>query len=442
MSRDIYLENIPLEEARERLREALLEAGLWGALPPQLIDVADGLNRVTSAPLWARLSSPHYNASAMDGYAVRSADTLTATETQPITLTVTSGDRPEPPPQSAAEVNTGQPMPAWADAVIMVEHVHLSTDTDGSQQLSIITPLPPWHHVRAMGEDLVATELVIPSDHRLRPVDLGALAAAGIDRIAVVARPRVAIIPTGDELRTLPSIADSPPAPGQIIEFNSIVLAAQVESWGGEASRIAPVGDDPADLAAAVSLAAAGHDMVLVCAGSSAGTSDFTASVVRELGQLLVHGVAVRPGHPVILGMMESSGSGPSRQLPIVGVPGYPVSAALTTLLFVKPILHLWQGQESTDDETMDALLTRKILSPIGDDDYVRVALGKVNDRYVASPLSRGAGVISSLARADGLLRVPRFSEGFNAGHIVSVHLLRRRSEIDQTVLAVGSHGH
>jgi putative molybdopterin biosynthesis protein len=269
--------------------------------------------------------------------------------------------------------------------------------------------------------------------------------------VVVYRRPRVAIIPTGSELVTVESLGKRAPQPGQIIEYNSIVLAAQVQEWGGSATRYAIVPDDFATIRDTVAHAARTHDLVLVNAGSSAGSKDHTAQVVRELGTLLVHGVAVRPGHPVIIGLLRVNGqdseardtrvaAADERLVPVVGVPGYPVSAALTGEIFVEPLLARWQGQRPYEPPTLQATMTRKVMSHTGDDDYLRVAVGRVGERVMATPISRGAGVISSLVRADGIVRIPRFSEGLDAGAPVTVQLYRTPREIARTIVAIGSH--
>ncbi len=331
----------------------------------------------------------------------------------------------------------------------MIEHVQPVTLNDGRAGIEIRAALPPWHHVRSMGEDMVATELVLPANHRLRPVDLGALAGAGHATVRVIRRPRVAIIPTGSEL--VPVDAGEPP-PGHIIEYNSLVLAAQVESWGGVPTRWPIVADDFDAIRVAVA-AAADHDLVLLNAGSSAGSEDYTAHVVQSLGRLLVHGVAVRPGHPVVLGIVTSdelrgtneAHSGlatrhSSLVTPIIGVPGYPVSAALTGEIFVEPLLARWQGQRPQQPPTLQGTLTRKIASHTGDEDFVRVVVGQVGERATVTPISRGAGVITSLVRADGIVRIPRFSEGADAGAAVTVHLYRDPRDIARALVAIGSH--
>jgi putative molybdopterin biosynthesis protein len=433
MKRKIYLEDIPLEEAWAAFTAALTTAGLWQPLTAELIPISEAHGRITAEAVWAKISAPHYHASAMDGYAVRARDTAGATETSPLQLTLIAADENEPKAKRpAVPLNTGQPLPGWANAVIMIEHTQ---PVDENTAIEIRAAVPPWHHVRPMGEDMVATELVLPANHRLRPVDLGALAGSGHVSVSVYRRPRVAIIPTGSELVTLETAAESI-SPGQIIEYNSIVLAAQVESWGGRPTRWPIVPDRFEAIQAAVRQAAQDHDLVLVNAGSSAGSEDYTAHVVQALGSLLVHGVAVRPGHPVILGLIEQE----NHTTPIIGVPGYPVSAAMTGELFVAPLLAHWQGQPPEQPLTMTAVSTRKINSPTGDDDFVRVAIGKVGNRIMATPLNRGAGVISSLVRADGIVKIPRFSEGVEAGAEVTVHLYRRPSQIERTIVVIGSH--
>ena len=444
MQRKIYLEDIPIDDAKKALADALEAAERWRALPTETIAVARAAGRVTAEPIWARLSAPHYHASAMDGYALRAQDTAGATETNPIQLTLVDPGESEPRLDRPAQpVNTGQPLPPWANAVVMIEHTQPIADEDGQQNgIEIRAALAPWNHVRPMGEDMVATELVLPANHRLRPVDLGAIVGSGHATVTVYRRPRVAIIPTGSELIPVETVVEKGVQAGQIIEYNSIVLAAQVEAWGGTPTRWPIVPDRFSAIRDAVRNAAQDHDLVLVNAGSSAGSKDYTADVVQELGELLVHGVAARPGHPVILGMLrrEENDVKGGNSIPVIGVPGYPVSAALTGEIFVEPLLARWQGQRPYAPPTLEATLARKVMSHTGDDDYVRVAVGQVGDNVVATPISRGAGVITSLVRADGIVRIPRFSEGEEAGATVTVHLYRTRAEIARTIVAIGSH--
>ncbi|WP_420641690.1 molybdopterin biosynthesis protein [Candidatus Leptofilum sp.] len=452
MKRHVYLEDIPLDEAQAAFRAALQATGWWQPLAAEEVPVAQAHGRITATAVWAKLSSPHYHASAMDGYALRAQDSEGATETQPLQFTlVENWETPPTEPRPIRPVNTGQPLPPWANAVVMIEHTQPVELANGRSGIEIRASLPPWQHVRPMGEDMVATELVLPANHKLRPVDLGALAGSGHATVSVYRQPRVAIIPTGSELVSAEVVAESGIQPGQIIEYNSMVLAAQVAEWGGLPTRWPIVPDEFNAIQTAVRQAAQNHDLILLNAGSSAGSEDYTAHVVQSLGQLLVHGVAVRPGHPVILGLLEirdrklgSENQSPISNLqshiPIVGVPGYPVSAALTGEIFVEPLLARWQGQRPFQPQTITATLTRKLNSHTGDDDFVRVAVGEVNGRFVTTPISRGAGVITSLVRADGIVRIPRFSEGAEAGSDVTVHLYRDARELAQTILAIGSH--
>ena len=438
--RHIYLHDIPLEEAWQRLKQAMELAGSWSVFPGEEIPLADAVGRVTAEPIWAALSSPHYHACAMDGFAVRARDTAGASDTRPLIIPLVvheMNDQSQDAQCVALPVNTGYPLPLWADAVIMIENVQLlnrkgmpTSDLTSAVSIEIRSSVAPWQHVRPMGEDIVATELVLPANHLLKPVDLGAIAASGNKAVRVRRKPRVAIIPTGSEL--VPVEGAESLRPGENIEYNSLVLAAQVQQWGGLANRWAIVPDEFDAIRDEVVAAADQNDLVLVNAGSSAGTEDYTSAVVANLGEVFVHGVAVRPGHPVILGMVGDT--------PIVGVPGYPVSAALTGELIVEPILAQWLGRPPTTKPVIEAKMSRQVHSSIGDDEYLRVMVGKVGSKVVATPLSRGAGTITTLVRADGLVLIPRFSEGIGAGEAVHVHLYRPQRTVERTIVAIGSH--
>lgn len=415
-NRNFYLEDIPLGDAQARLSEALVELGLQSALPSEKVPLRKAHGRVTSDAVWARRSSPHYHASAMDGYAVDAKLTIGATETSPITLAT----------DEVTAVNTGDPLPVSANAVIMIEHVQ-----PVAGGLQIVDPVAPWQHVRLMGEDIITTELLLPAGHVIRPVDLGVLAGGGHSHVDVVRKPQVVIIPTGSELVQ----PDVEPMPGQITEYNSLVLSAQVEANGAEAHILSIYPDEPTALGQALDEAASlNPDLILMLSGSSAGSRDFTSRLIQDRGQLLVHGIAIRPGHPVIIGIFNDK--------PIFGVPGYPVSAALTGEILIQPVVQRMAGlpKAATRRPKVQAELTQKLNSPPGDDDFVRVTLAQVGDRLLATPLSRGAGVITSLVRADGLAHVPRFTEGFEQGQSVSVSLYRSMQDIQRAVLAIGSH--
>src|SRR3990170_8312081 len=332
----VYLHDIPLPEAWARFEEALKSVNLWGGLGvEEILLTEDALGRVLAEPVWAKISSPNYDASAMDGFTVRSRETEDAIPASPCTLIYG--------PQTAY-VDTGDPLPDWADAVIPIENVEpidergqLTADARHPYAIRIRAAVAPWSHVRPLGEDIVATQLVLPAGHTLRPVDLGAIAASGHQNITVVRKPKAAILPTGTELVPIGSKLKS----GDILEYNSLVMAAQIKAMGGEPTRYPITKDNFDSIFERVQAAAQTHDLILLNAGSSAGAEDFSAKVVEKLGQLLVHGVAVRPGHPVILGMIEET-LNVKRSTLIIGVPGYPVSSALTVDIFVEPIIAKW----------------------------------------------------------------------------------------------------
>jgi putative molybdopterin biosynthesis protein len=401
-----FLADIPADEAL-----ATWLAAVPDRLEAVALDLADALGRVTAAPIWALRSSPAYDASAMDGIAVRAADTFGATETAPR------------PIKAFAVVDTGDALPEGCDAVIMREQVHWR---DGVPEVQAAAA--PWQHVRTIGEDVSATELLLPEGHRLRPVDLAAAGACGHTTLLVRRAPHVIVIPTGDEVRPL----GSDPAPGELVDTNSLMLAAQAREIGCTVESLPVLPDDPAQIGAAVTESASRADLVIVIAGSSAGRDDHTADVVAREGTLLVHGVAVKPGHPVVLGTVDGTA--------VLGAPGYPVSAALTFEIFAIPLLAALEGTAPVERPRAPARLARRLASSLGSDDWIRVRLGRVGDGLVAAPLRRGAGVLTSLVRADGLLVVPATLEGHDAGAKVEVRLLRDLDAVERTIVAIGSH--
>jgi len=416
--RNIYLHDIALDEAIAAWHTLLAANQLHQPLPSETIPLTAARGRVTAAPVWARISSPHYHAAAMDGYAVHADATRGATESSPKQLLVG---------QQAFPVDTGDPLPANTNAVIMIEEIHLLHE-DNEARIEILASSPPWRYVRPMGEDMVATELVLPANHKLRPQDLGAIAGCGHAVVEVYRQPRVAILPTGSEL-VEPGVDLKP---GDIIEYNSLMLGAQAEEAGALVTRLPMIADEYTAIRDQVAKALVDHDLVAINAGSSAGSEDYTSKIVAELGELCVHGIAMRPGHPVILGAAQGKA--------LVGIPGYPVSAALAFDLLIKPLLYQWQGILAPQRPTVEAALTRKTLSPMGEDEFLRVTVGKVGEKVVATPLAGGAGVISSLVKADGILKIPRFSEGHHAGEKVTVELLCEPRKIDKTIMVIGSH--
>jgi putative molybdopterin biosynthesis protein len=432
-----FVHDVPAAEAFAAWVEACRGAGC-----PERVEVATApldraVGRVTAEPVWARRSSPPFDAAAMDGIAVRAAHTVGAGETSPVRL---GRDRYE-------VVDTGDPMPPGRDAVVMREDVHWvgGGSEDDPAGVELRAAAAPYQHVRSIGEDVSAAELLLPAGHRLRPVDVAAAGAAGLTELAVRRAPLVAVIPTGDEIRPIGAELK----PGELPDTNSLMIAAQASDAGCEAIRHEVVPDEPGRIVEAVREAAAAADLVIVIAGSSAGRDDYTADVVAEAGTLAVHGVAVRPGHPVVLGVVAGAKPGAAPEAveprdaaptPILGAPGYPVSAALTFDIFAAPLLARLEGAPDPDWPRARAHLARKLASNLGSDDWVRVRLGRVGGRLVATPLPRGAGVLTSLVRADGLLVVPAPLEGHHAGEEVEVRLLRGVGEIERTIVATGSH--
>jgi putative molybdopterin biosynthesis protein len=409
-----FVRDVPAAQALDVWRAVCVAAGCPDRVGTERLGLAAAIGRVTAEPVWARRSSPAFDSAAMDGIAVRAADTTGAHQAAPLRLT------------DFDVIDTGDALPEGRDAVVMREHVRMVGSAGHSAEL--VAAVPPYQHVRSVGEDVAAGELLLPPGHRLRAVDVAAAAAAGITRILVRRRPVVAILPTGDEIRPL----GSPLVQGEILDTNSLMLAGQAGECGCEVLPLPIEPDDPERIVAAVLAAAERADLVVIIAGSSAGRSDHTPAVVAQLGTLAVHGVAVRPGHPVVLGTVGGT--------PVLGVPGYPVSAALSFEIFAAPLLAALQGTTTVTRPAAQARLGCPLVSPIGKDDWVRVRLGRVGGQLVAMPMPRGAGALTSLVRADGLLVVPVGLAGHHAGADIEVHLLRGMAEIDRTIVAIGSH--
>jgi putative molybdopterin biosynthesis protein len=408
-----FIRDVPAQAALEAWYRACEAAGCPSRVEPIHLGLSKAVGRVTAEPVFARRSSPPFDAAAMDGIALCSSDTIGASETTPVVIT-----------KGAFEVvDTGDPLPSRFDSVVMRENLR-HVDNGVELRAAVV----PYQYVRSIGEDISATELLLPEGHRLRAVDVAACGAAGVTELVVRRPPVVAILPTGDEIR--PIGADM--SLGELPDTNSLMIAAQAEEIGCEFVVLPIAPDDPEWIGRAVLDAVARCDLLIVVAGSSAGRDDYTAAVIDRLGALAVHGVAVRPGHPVVLGAVEAT--------PVLGAPGYPVSAALTFEIFAAPLLARLEGTVERLRPVVRATLARKLVSPMGMDDWVRVRLGRVGGRLVATPLPRGAGVLTSLVRADGLLLVPAGIEGHHAETEVEIRLLRGEDEIAQTIVVIGSH--
>ncbi len=385
------------------------------------IPVHESPGRMTAGPVFARISSPSYPSAAMDGIAVLAEDTYGATERNPKRLRVGL---------EAAWINTGQVMPDGKNAVIMSEK--LNQIDDGT--IEIFSASFPWQHVRKVGEDFVATELLFPQNHKIRPFDLGALIGGGIFRLKVRRRPRVLIIPTGNELVNLTTLSDLPDLKkGEIIESNSSVLSGLIRECGAEPIIEDIVEDRKGKIKEALlKVLDSGPDLVLVIAGSSAGEKDYTAQVIEDIGELLVHGVTIMPGKPTILGCVEEK--------PVIGIPGYPVSAYISFNEFARPFLYRLQGSITPKKQLVKVAVSRDIPSRLGLEEFIRVNIGRVGDGIVAIPLPRAAGSTTTLSRAEGIIRIPSFSEGIVAGEETEAELLVEPEAINNTIVSIGSH--
>lgn len=407
-----YLTNVPLEQARREYLELLEHQGFEPQT--QVIPVYESCGRVTAEAVYAHICAPHYTASAMDGVAVCARDTFGATETTPVTLH----------PEQFTVLDTGDPVLEGRDAVIMVED--LVKNEDGS--ITIHAAAAPWQHIRQIGEDVCAGEMILPGHMTVTPAAIGAMIAGGVLELRVIRRPVVGIIPTGDEI--IPPCTD--PRPGDILEFNGSIFSAMVRQWGAEPVVYPIVPDDFDRIKAMVEKASDQCDMVILNAGSSAGREDFSAQVIRQLGQVLYHGVAIKPGKPAILGCRGKTA--------ILGVPGYPVSGIIVIEQFLKPLIEHWLKTAAQPEHYAQATLTRPVVSGLKYQEFVRVRMGAVGGRLMASPLSRGSGVVSSFMKADGILEVPQGLEGYEAGEEVTLRLLSPMEKLRNTLVVIGSH--
>ncbi len=416
--RNIYLKMTPLEEARKMLRNAFRLSGMTGS---EKIPVTDAVGRVLSEPVTAAISSPNFHAAAMDGVAVNAHDTYGANESSPKTLVIG---------ENAWWINTGHAMPGPTNAVIMMEHLHLVDE----KHIRIQSAVFPWQNVRRVGEDMVATELVFPRNQLITPYCIGALITAGVFYVNVWKKPVVFIQPTGSELVDHQTIDISKLKPGQVLESNSYMLGKLVESCGARFIRNHIIPDDVEAISQAVAEAASHDDidMIFILGGSSAGSEDFARKVIETLGRVIIHGVTIMPGKPVIAGEIQ--------QIPVFGMPGYPVSAIIAFEQLVKPLLFAMLNQPEPDTPAIEVMPTRKIASKLGMEEFLRVKLGKVRDHVVATPLPRAAGCITSITQADGIIRIPSHVEGISEGQAATAHLLRPLKVIQNTVVAVGSH--
>ena len=437
MRKNIYLNKLTLKDAQEKFFNALLKCKLDRPLKGELVSTENSLGRMTAEPIFAKISSPHYQAAAMDGVVVRAIDTYEASESSPVTLKIG---------QDFHFINTGHPIPFGLDAVIKIEDINPLNDIkrgenrdisndfnhdskkENIKEIKIFSAVFPGQHIRKIGEDVVANQLILPVNHKIRPVDMGALLAGGVNQFFVRRKPKIAVIPTGDEL--------IPPgekiSPGKIIEYNSKIINGLIYEWGGKAKVYEIAKDIPVDLKRILLEAASQNDVVVVLAGSSAGSKDFTSEIVKSIGDVLVHGVAIMPGKPTILGIINDT--------PLIGLPGYPISAIIAAEQFLKPLVFRKLGLTVKRREEIKVHMAHKVISRLGDEEFLRVKLGNIDGKIMAYPLSRGAGVVTSLVEADALIRIPLLKEGIDFGEEVEAEPLEDLNKIKNNIVVTGSH--
>ncbi|PSP98529.1 molybdopterin molybdenumtransferase MoeA [Halobacteriales archaeon QS_5_70_17] len=390
-----------VDEARERLLSAADPVERTDRLP-----LEQAVGRALAEPVAARRNVPHYARAAMDGYAVRAEDTFSASDRSPAVLR--EGDSPGP--NSAVRVHTGSALPDGADAVVMVEEterVEGRSADDGSAELEVFDAVAEGENVAPVGEDVSEGQALFDPGHRLRPSDLGLLKSTGIDAVQVYDRPTVGVVPTGEEL------VQRDPDPGEVIETNGLTVSQYVRRWGGTPTYREVVTDDERALRAALERDLT-KDVVVTTGGSSVGERDLIPEVVDDLGEVLVHGIALKPGHPCALGVV--------RDTPVVMLPGYPVACIVNAVQFLRPLVKALGHLPREPHPAREARLTRKVRSEPGVRTFVRVATEEGEDGLEATPTrASGSGVLSSVALADGWVVVEEDREGIPEGEIVSV---------------------
>lgn len=399
-----YLELVSLETALETIRNSFEFTPGEEEVP-----VTGAAGRITSRPVFARFSIPQFHLSAMDGIAVVSADTVGASEQRPMTL------------GRAVRVNTGNVIPAGFDAVVMIEDVLIDGD-----RYTIRAAAPPWQHIRSVGEDIGETEMIVPSGHRITPRDIGALVSYGVVCVPVRSLS-MSLIPTGSELVPVGQM----PPPGKVIESNMVMAAAYLEGLGANCTKSAIVPDEPDAIRESIAAAVATSEIIVVSAGSSKGTKDYTADIIGELGEVLIHGVAIKPARPVIIGKISGK--------PVIGMPGYPLAALTILREMLRPMFE-WYGMQPPEAAAIPARLTSTLASDIGTREFVLLSVGRIGGQWVAIPQSRGAGIQMSAVRANAYLSIPPESEGFEAGMAVEARLMVPRSAAETSLLITGSH--
>ena len=411
--RNVYLSNIDLNEAKEKMLEKF--ALELYKLKTEILTVDDALDRITYKPVYARISSPYFNASAMDGISVIAKRTFGADERNPIALKIN---------QDFIYVDTGDVIENPFDSVIMIEDV-IYVD---NERVKIIKAASPWQHIRPIGEDIVVSEMIVPSRHQINPFDIGSLLCGGITEIEVIKKPLIGILSTGTEIIE----AEDKIEEGKIIDSNSRMFIAMTKKIGAKPNRYKPIIDDYELIKQRIVEATKENDIVVVIAGTSAGREDYISSIIKELGEIIVHGIAIKPGKPAIIGVINNK--------PIIGVPGYPVSAYIVFSQIVEPLIAEYLKTKEQKKEIVDAIISRRLVSSLKNLEFVRMKLGNVSGKLITTPLNRGAGVTMSLVKADGVAIINKETEGIEAGETIKIELLKDIDTINNTIVSIGSH--
>ena len=417
MKRNVYLDMKSIEQAKKILFDNFKDL----TMPVETIKTVDSFERVLAEPVFAATSSPNFHAAAMDGVAVNAEVTFGANPDAPKSLVIG---------KDAFWRNTGHVMPENANAVIMIEHLNIIDD----ENIEIENPVFPWQNVRKMGEDIVATELLFPRGHKVDAYSMGALLSGGIFEVRVHKRPQVLIVPTGSELKQWDDIKTATLEPGDVIESNSTVLGHLCKGFGADFKSHTMLKDDLETIKDAVKQATLNpqYDVVMIIGGSSAGSMDYAKPVISGLGEIFVHGVTMMPGKPVLFGKVHDT--------PVFGIPGYPVSAIVAFEQFAGPLLAEIQKFRAGRRNIVKVKPSRKITSKLGQEEFIRMKIGSVDGKFIASQLPRGSGSITTLTEADGIIRIPSNSEGVLETEEINAELLKPLEEIEKTIVITGSH--